>query len=129
MRINNIFKFAQQFLYEDLTPYRSSRLHQEYEQFSNVEFPFDDIIRVQDISQTFWGSAADAVGYIQSMSTFQTFRAVNLREADKLLHNYQYSILDILESNTTPERTPLAYRKDYFLILCRRRRTENKNLK
>ncbi|XP_055926103.1 putative methyltransferase DDB_G0268948 isoform X1 [Argiope bruennichi] len=108
-------------LSKDLAPYMSSKLQQVRDRFSNIEFPFDEVTRVQDISQTYWGRAADAIGYIQSTSSFQTFCAADSRRADKLVQEYQNSIMDILNVNTSPESTTLAYKKEYFLILCRKR--------
>ncbi|GBN50098.1 hypothetical protein AVEN_154695-1 [Araneus ventricosus] len=43
---DNLLKFlTNKFLYDDLKPYRSSRVEQVFEQYRNIEFPFDDIVR------------------------------------------------------------------------------------
>ncbi|GFQ82002.1 uncharacterized protein TNCT_332561 [Trichonephila clavata] len=114
------------FLYDDLKQYRSPRVQQAFEQYGNVEFPFEDVMRSRNVGHTYVASAADAVGYIRSMSTFQNFRAAYPLRADQLLHDYQDSIMKILNATTKPESTPLAYRRDYFLILCRKGKKRNK---
>ncbi|GFY64605.1 putative methyltransferase [Trichonephila inaurata madagascariensis] len=114
------------FLYDDLKRYRSPRVQQAFEQYCDVEFPFEDVMRSRNVSHTYVASAADAVGYIRSMSTFQNFRAAYPLRADQLLHDYQDSIMKILNATTKAESTPLAYRRDYFLILCRKGKKRNK---
>ncbi|XP_055924353.1 putative methyltransferase DDB_G0268948 [Argiope bruennichi] len=116
---NQLEFLTNKFLYDDLKPYRSSKVQQVFEQYNNIEFPFDNVVRIQNIGQTYIGTAADAAGYIKSMSTFQNLRAVNSLKADQLLQDYEDSIMDILKANTSPELTPLLYKKDYFLIICR----------
>ncbi|GIY98734.1 hypothetical protein CEXT_632011 [Caerostris extrusa] len=56
-------------------PYRSLKVQPAFEQYSNIEFPFEDIIR----------------------------RGTGC-----------HVIMDILKTNTGPDVTPLAYRRDYF---------------
>ncbi|GIY47500.1 methyltransf_25 domain-containing protein [Caerostris extrusa] len=107
-------------LYDDLKAYRSLKVQPAFEQYGNIEFPFEDIIRISDIGHTYMGNASDATGYIKSVSTFQNFRSINPLKADELLQDYQNSIMDVLKTNTGPDVTPLAYRRDYFIILCRK---------
>ncbi|GFT81509.1 uncharacterized protein NPIL_439411 [Nephila pilipes] len=116
-------------LYDDLKAYRSPKVQQMFEQYSSVEFPFEDVVRSRNIGHTYVGSAADAVGYIKSMSSFQNFRAINHFRADQLLQDYQKSIMNILKVSTEPGSTPLVYRRDYFLILCRMDKMQTKEKK
>ncbi|GIY84290.1 putative methyltransferase [Caerostris extrusa] len=58
---------------------------QLWEQYGNIEFPFEDIIRIGDIGHTYMGNASDTTGYIKSVSTFQNFRSINPLKADELL--------------------------------------------
>ncbi|GFT72361.1 methyltransf_25 domain-containing protein [Nephila pilipes] len=113
-------------LYDDLKAYRSPKVQQVFEQYSNVEFPFEDVVRSRNIGHTYVACAADAMGYIKSMSTFQNLRAVYPFRADQLLQDYQDSLMNILNVSTEPESTPLAYRRDYFLILCRKDKRKTK---
>ncbi|GFV02322.1 uncharacterized protein TNCV_2354981 [Trichonephila clavipes] len=49
-------------------------------------------LQSRNIGHTYVASAADAVGYIRSMSTFQNFRAAYPLRADQFLHDYQHRL-------------------------------------
>ncbi|XP_035224527.1 putative methyltransferase DDB_G0268948 isoform X2 [Stegodyphus dumicola] len=113
-------QITDKFLYVDLKNYRSEKVQQLFDEYRNIDFPFEEVTRHRNISQKYIGTAADACGYIRSMSTFQNFRSSNPEAAEQLMQNYQNNIMDILGVSSMPEETSLAYQRKYFLILCRK---------
>ncbi|XP_054715792.1 putative methyltransferase DDB_G0268948 [Uloborus diversus] len=108
-------------LHTDLKPYRSPESQEVFAHYENVHFPFHDVTRVQDIDQTYVATVADAVGYFQSMATFQKLITADPELAGNLLQEYQNRLLETLGSSSPPEITSLTFRRSYFLILCRKR--------
>ncbi|GBN05361.1 Putative methyltransferase DDB_G0268948 [Araneus ventricosus] len=92
------------------------------DEYKDVTFTFEEVIRCPDIRCTSEGKLPDVVNYVSTFSGFQNFVKVDRKAAEECLDSFRNRLYEIgVSCNYSAEDTITLYR-DYKLILCRKTR-------
>ncbi|KAF8773006.1 putative methyltransferase DDB_G0268948 [Argiope bruennichi] len=92
------------------------------ENYKDVKFPFEEVIRCPDVRCTFEGTLSDVVNYVSTFSGFQNFMRVDQKAAEKCLDTFRRRLYEIGASCNYFAKDTLTLYRDYKLILCRKTR-------
>ncbi|KAL3854661.1 hypothetical protein ACJMK2_013920 [Sinanodonta woodiana] len=101
--------------FDEFITYLDSRTKQVWEHFKNLEFPFNDLKRLEYV-HTVETSVDNFLGFLPSLSAWQTFVAQNPDAGTKLERKLKEFYFD----DRSGELRNMKLFYDYFLILARK---------
>ncbi|XP_076018149.1 putative methyltransferase DDB_G0268948 [Genypterus blacodes] len=113
-RLTGIYEEVEQVL----LPYTSSQVAVGYSGLAGLysAIPFPDKERIDSVQQSLSVSLRDVVGFIESWSMFQTYKAEHPHTAEDLLLNTQKRLLK--EMGVTSPDTEIEMKLHYYCILA-----------
>ncbi|CAL1266726.1 unnamed protein product [Larinioides sclopetarius] len=92
------------------------------DEYKDVRFPFEEVIRCPDIRCTFEGKLSDVVNYARTFSGFQNFLKVDREAAEECIDSFRNRLYEIGASCNYSAEDNITLYRDYKVILCRKTR-------
>lgn len=100
---------------EDLVNYWSPRITINKNKFSDVSFPFNQVVRYTDIRSEVKATISDVIGFITSYSSYQDMKRKEPDKLDCIMKNFRTRLLELAGD----DENTFSFARDHFLILCR----------
>lgn len=107
-------------VYEITADYHSPPAKIAYDLYRNVDFPFEEVLRFNDVREIFDGELSDIIGYLSTFSGFQNFKKKDEKKATELLSDVEQRFRAILKESNLNADGPLKLYRDFCLIICRK---------
>ncbi|KFM62273.1 putative methyltransferase, partial [Stegodyphus mimosarum] len=106
--------------YQETRRYHHPKALIAMERYKDVNFPFEDVLRMPDFREYFEGRLTDIVGYVSTFSGFQNYLKEEKEKAEAFLSHFSSRLQEIAAAeNISPEDTIKVYR-DFTVIICRK---------